>query len=69
MAKLKKEFEIESPGKFFYAEWRKWEKSVDTFLYEKFNLRGILLEYVIRKDYAPVKIMFDDTAYDVDPED
>ena len=24
--KLKKEFDIASPGNFVYAEWRKWDK-------------------------------------------
>ena len=35
----------------------------------KFNLRGIALAYVIRKDDEPVKIIFHDIAYNVDPED
>ena len=58
--KLKKEFDIESPGKFVYVEWRKWDKTVENFLSAKFNLRGIPLAYVIRKDDAPMTIMFGD---------
>ena len=41
LSKLKKEFNIVSPGNFVYIEWRKWEKSVENFLSEKFNLRRI----------------------------
>ena len=67
MAKLKKEFEIASPGKFFFAEWCKLDKVVENFLSENFNLRGITLVYVIKKDDVPVIIMFGDVAYDVDP--
>ena len=67
MEKLKKEFNISSPEKFVYTEWRKWDKEVKYLLSAKSNLRGISLEYVIRKDGAPVTIIFDDVAYDVDP--
>ena len=28
VGKLKKEFDIDSPGKFVYAEWCKWEKQL-----------------------------------------
>ena len=65
VAKLRKEFEIESPGKFVYAEWQNWEKEVDNFLSIKSNLRGIPLAYVIRKDDAPLTIMFYDFKYDM----
>ena len=58
-----------SPGKFVYAEWRKWDKAVENFLSAKFNIRGISLAYVNRKDDAPVKIIFDHVAYDVNLED
>ena len=34
-----------------------------------FNFRVILLEYIIGKENSPVTIMFNDIAYDVDPED
>ena len=54
---------------FLNNEWHKWDKAVENLLSEKLNLRGITLEYVNRKDDAPVKIMFDDIAYDMDPED
>ena len=67
--KLKKKFEIESPGNFIYDEWRKWDKVVENFLSAKFNLRVIPLAYVIRKDDNPVTIMFDDIEYDVDLEE
>ena len=67
--KIKKGFGIASHGVFFYAEWRKWEKSDEISLSENFILRGILLAYVIRKYDAPGTIMLNDVAYDVDPED
>ena len=66
--KLKKEFGIESSGKFVYTECRKWDKAVENFLFANINLRGIPLAYVIRKDDYPVTIMFDDIVYGVDPE-
>ena len=43
------------------------DKVVENFLSENFNLRGITLVYVIKKDDVPVIIMFGDVAYDVDP--
>jgi len=57
-----------SPEKFIYAEWHKWDKAVENFHSVKFNLRGLPLVYIIRKDDAPLVIMLDDTAYNVDPE-
>ena len=47
--KLKKEFEIDSPGKLVYAEWRKWNKAVENFFSTKFNLTGTPLAYVISR--------------------
>ena len=67
--KLKKKSEIESPGKFVYSECDKWDKSVKKFLYESSTLEESLWIYVIRRDDAPVTIMFNDIAYDMDPED
>ena len=66
--KLKKEFKIVSTGKFVYAWWIKWDKAVDNLISAKFILREIPLAYVIKKDYAPVTIMFNDGVYEVDPE-
>ena len=66
--KLKKEFKIAPPGKFVYAEWRKCDKAVDNLISEMLNLRGIPLAYIIKKYDSHVTIMFDDVAYDVDPE-
>ena len=59
---------IDSLGNFVYAKWRKWDKSVNNFLSTKITLIGITLAYVIRKDDAPVTIIFNDGAYEVDPE-
>ena len=69
MENLNKEFKIESPGKFVYAEWHKWDKAADNFLSEKFNLIGTPLSYVVRKDDVPVTTMFYDVAYSVDQEE
>ena len=49
----KKDFELDTPEKFTYLNWRKWDKSSENFLYEKLNLRLVPLSYVIRSYEVP----------------
>ena len=67
-AKLKKEFELDTPEKFTYSNWRKQEKSIDNDLSTKFNLRGVPLIYVIMRDEVPETVNFTDKIYEYNPE-
>jgi len=58
--------EIESPEQFTYNGWKTWERSVYNYLSGKYNLRGIPLSYVIRRETA--EAVFDAIEYTVDPE-
>ena len=51
--KTKKDFELGTPEKFTYSKWRKWDTLVEKYLPAKFNIRGVPLIYVTRKDKVP----------------
>ena len=61
-------FEVDTPEKFTYSNWRKWDKSVENYLYMKFNLRGVPLIYVIMRYEIPEMVNFTDEIYESDPE-
>ena len=53
VAKMKKEFDLDTPEKFTYSKWRKWGKWVEQYISANFNLIGVPLRYVISRYEVP----------------
>ena len=66
--KMKKDFELDTPEKFTYSSWHKWDKSVYKYLSTKFNLWIVPLRYVISRDEVPDTVNFTDGIYDSNKE-
>ena len=58
--KIKKGLELYTPKKFNYSNWSKWGNSVENYLFAEFNLRGVPLNYVIRRYEVPETFNFTD---------
>ena len=68
VAKMKKEFDLDTPEKFTYSKWRKWEKWVEKYISANFNLIGVPLSYVISRYEVPETVYFTDAIYESGPE-